>query len=151
MFKKCKLSLTISSTAGLESLLVNIPTVFITDFCKNSNKYGSNDFKKFNATITFKELFNKKYPKINYQLVHNTLKFDGQNTYRLTKELISLSRNETLISESSSKKEILIVGSSPNLLDIKNGKIIDGFELVCRFNDYKINGYEEYVGSKTTQ
>ena len=37
LFKKCKLALTISSTAGIESLLSNIPTLFINDFCNKVN------------------------------------------------------------------------------------------------------------------
>ena len=92
LFKTCKLALTISSTAGLESLLVGIPTLFITDFCKEQNLYGSNDFKIFNATISFKDLYKDKIPKINFDSICNTLKFDGKNTSRLAQELIFLSK-----------------------------------------------------------
>ena len=91
LFKKCKLSLTISSTAGLESLLCRIPTFFIKDFCKNKNFYGSNDFNEFNALVSFDDLYNDNLPKINYKPILNTLRFDGQNTRRLTKEIIFLS------------------------------------------------------------
>jgi len=71
LFKQCKLSLTISSTAGLESLLVKIPTLFIKDFCNNENIYGSDDFKKFNAIVSFENLYNKKIPQINYESIFN--------------------------------------------------------------------------------
>ena len=36
------------------------------------------------------------------------------------------------------KKEILVIGSSPNLLNIENGNKIDKYKYICRFNDYKI-------------
>ena len=48
------------------------------------------------------------------------------------------------------KKEILVIGSSPNLLNIENGNKIDKYKYICRFNDYKIEGFEDYVGGKTT-
>lgn len=46
--------------------------------------------------------------------------------------------------------EILIIGASPNLLDTKNGAEIDKYEYVCRFNDFQTEGFEDYVGTKTT-
>ena len=81
----------IRSTAGLEALLVGIPALFINDFCKNINKYGSDDFKKINATISFKELLNDDIPNINYNMVKDIVRFDGDNTIRLANEIISLS------------------------------------------------------------
>ena len=48
------------------------------------------------------------------------------------------------------KKEILIIGASPNLLNTKNGTKIDNYKYICRFNDFKTEGFEDYVGSKTT-
>lgn len=47
------------------------------------------------------------------------------------------------------KKSLAIIGNSPALLKMKNGKFIDSFDLVCRFNNYKINTYENYIGHKT--
>ena len=84
------MALTISSTAGIESLLSNIPTLFINDFCNKVNKYGSEDFKKFNATISFEELLNNQIPRIKYKNVKNTLRFDGKNTERLIEEIINI-------------------------------------------------------------
>ena len=91
LFKNCKLAITISSTAGLESLLVGIPTLFINDFCGNINKYGSDDFKKINATISFNKLFNNDIPDINYNMVKDIVRFDGKNTIRLLNEIMLLS------------------------------------------------------------
>tara|TARA_X000001036_G_scaffold288128_1_gene267694 strand:- start:7550 stop:8620 length:1071 start_codon:yes stop_codon:yes gene_type:complete len=87
LFKNCKLALTISSTAGLESLLVNIPTYFISDYCSGTNKYGSDDFKHLNATIAFEDIFNNQFPQIDYKKVCEILKFDGNNTKRLSDAL----------------------------------------------------------------
>ena len=92
LFETCSLALTISSTAGLESLLVKIPTYFINDFCGKTNKYGSNDFINLNATISFSHLFKNELPTINYNKVKDFVRFDGNNTARLTnafKELIN--------------------------------------------------------------
>ena len=90
LFKNCKLSLTISSTAGLESLLAKIPTFFISDFCRNKNIYGSDYFEIFNATLSFKDLYDNNYKEINYSLVKDAIRFDGENTTRLTQEIVNL-------------------------------------------------------------
>ena len=84
LFNECAMALTISSTAGLESLLVNIPTYFIHDFCGKTNRYGSNDFASLNATISFDKLFNNRLPVIDYDKVKDFVRFDGDSTMRLT-------------------------------------------------------------------
>ena len=45
---------------------------------------------------------------------------------------------------------ILIVGNSKNIINKKMGKKIDTFDNIIRFNDYKINGFENDIGTKTT-
>lgn len=45
---------------------------------------------------------------------------------------------------------LIIVGSSKNMLDKKLGYRIDEFKEVVRFNRAPTKDYEEYVGSKTT-
>lgn len=47
------------------------------------------------------------------------------------------------------KNKILLVGNGTSLLNKENKNIIDSYETVVRFNSYKINGYEKYVGTKT--
>lgn len=44
---------------------------------------------------------------------------------------------------------VIVVGNGPTLLDVENGHLIDQFDIVVRFNDYTINNYEKYVGTKT--
>ena len=45
-------------------------------------------------------------------------------------------------------KEILIIGNAPSVLLRKKGKDIDHFGTVVRFNNYQIDGFQDYVGSK---
>jgi hypothetical protein len=47
------------------------------------------------------------------------------------------------------KKQIIVVGNGSDILQHKNGCKIDSFECVVRMGSCKINGYEEYVGTKT--
>jgi hypothetical protein len=42
-----------------------------------------------------------------------------------------------------------IIGNSSSILNNKNGKIIDSYNNVVRFNNYKIDKYKIYVGEKT--
>ncbi len=44
---------------------------------------------------------------------------------------------------------IIIVGNGTSITDNKNGHKIDSFDTVLRFNSFKIQGYEEYTGTKT--
>jgi len=48
-----------------------------------------------------------------------------------------------------SDETILVVGNGTSLLDYTNGKEIDAFDVVVRFNNYKLKGFEENVGTKT--
>lgn len=45
-------------------------------------------------------------------------------------------------------KSVVLVGNGPSRY--KNGRLIDSFDEVIRFNSYETFGHEEYVGSKTT-
>ncbi len=44
---------------------------------------------------------------------------------------------------------VVIVGNSLNLLETKRGDVIDNCDIVVRMGSYCIDGYEEYVGTKT--
>ena len=47
-------------------------------------------------------------------------------------------------------EKLAIVGSSASILKKKNGVKIDQYDEIIRFNNSKIQNYEEYVGTKTT-
>jgi len=44
---------------------------------------------------------------------------------------------------------VIFVSNSPVVLDKELGKKIDSFDIVIRCNDFEIDGYEKYVGTKT--
>ena len=46
-------------------------------------------------------------------------------------------------------KNVIIVGNSKELLNRPLGEEIDKFDVVVRLNNFKIDGYEKYVGTKT--
>jgi len=46
-------------------------------------------------------------------------------------------------------KKILLVGNGPSILRKERGQLIDSFDLVVRFNDFKTEGFEQYTGSRT--
>lgn len=68
--------------------------------------------------------------------------------------IIMLCLNKTRIVSPSYKlqnfntKDIIIVGNAPTTT--KKGNFIDSFGCVVRFNGFELQGYEEYVGRKTT-
>ena len=44
---------------------------------------------------------------------------------------------------------VILVGNGSSIRDKENGKLIDSFDAVVRFNSYKIEGFENYTGTKT--
>ncbi len=68
------------------------------------------------------------------------------NTKKYKKNNRSTKKNKKLIN-----KKILIIGNGTSILNFNNmSQIIDSFDIIVRFNDYKICDFENYVGSKTT-
>jgi hypothetical protein len=50
---------------------------------------------------------------------------------------------------SSKTHNIIVVGNGLSLLESKRGSEIDSFDIVVRMGSYCLDGYEEYVGTKT--
>lgn len=48
------------------------------------------------------------------------------------------------------RSKIIIIGNGTSLLEKENGKIIDSYDHVVRFNSFEIQNYEKYVGTKST-
>lgn len=46
--------------------------------------------------------------------------------------------------------EVILIGNGSSVLDRQLGKIIDSFGRVIRFNSFKLSGFEDNVGTKTT-
>ena len=50
----------------------------------------------------------------------------------------------------SNTKKIIIIGNGPSVLDKENGKLIDNFDKVVRFNTFKNDSeYSKFVGTRT--
>jgi hypothetical protein len=47
-------------------------------------------------------------------------------------------------------KTVAVVGSSGHLLERNYSQLIDSHDIVLRFNQARVEGFEDYVGSKTT-
>ncbi len=46
-------------------------------------------------------------------------------------------------------KQIVLVGNGTSILNKPNGKLIDSYDIVVRFNLFHTKDYEEYAGTKT--
>lgn len=46
-------------------------------------------------------------------------------------------------------KEILLIGNGPSCLNYEYGDLIDSHDIVVRFNNFEIEPFEKFVGSKT--
>ena len=46
--------------------------------------------------------------------------------------------------------EIIIIGNGSSILNYEFGDVINNFKEVVRINDFEIEGYEKYIGTKTT-
>lgn len=46
--------------------------------------------------------------------------------------------------------KVILVGNGPNILTEERGEIIDSYDEIVRFNNFHIDGYERFTGSKTT-
>jgi hypothetical protein len=45
---------------------------------------------------------------------------------------------------------VLLVGNGPSVLEAELGQVVDAFDEVIRFNEYRTQGFERHCGSKTT-
>jgi len=90
LFPNTDFALTISSTGGLESLLVNIPTYFINDFCGNNNLYGTEYFKEIGSITNTQNIINGKFPEIDYNSVNDLVLFDGTSTQKFVDAIVGL-------------------------------------------------------------
>lgn len=61
----------------------------------------------------------------------------------------AINQNENLLETYIAGKSVAVVGSGPYELGKNKGKEIDSHEVVIRFNDYRIEGFEHDYGTKT--
>lgn len=71
----------------------------------------------------------------------------GEITYR---GLTRGGRNPYIFCDLTRKGKLLLIGNGPSVLKHEAGKAIDNYDgVVARFNQYRIKGYEKYVGKRT--
>ena len=46
--------------------------------------------------------------------------------------------------------KVIVIGNAPTLLLNSFGKEIDSYDTIIRLNDFEIEGWEQYVGTRTT-
>jgi hypothetical protein len=113
-------------------------------------KGAANFFKKIeevsggNLTGIYDQLTDKDNKNID-----NLLSLGNRITRELgerdiTRSFIDLKKFQSFIKD----KTIILVANSSDLLNNKNGSLIDSHDIVVRFNSFKID--PEYTGSKTT-
>ena len=89
-FPRTEFCITISSTGGLESLLAGIPTYFIDDFCADSNRYGSEYFRRTGGVTSLRRILAGELPELDFEAAQQLLRFDGLNTSRLAEAIVAL-------------------------------------------------------------
>tara|TARA_Y100000590_G_scaffold439710_1_gene564120 strand:+ start:700 stop:1755 length:1056 start_codon:yes stop_codon:yes gene_type:complete len=94
LFQKSNLTLTISSTAGLEALMVGVPTYFINDYCLGKNKFGSQYYKDLNAVVSFNDIYNNNYPQIDYNIVNEYINIKKSSRKFMAEQILKLTNNE---------------------------------------------------------
>ncbi len=63
--------------------------------------------------------------------------------------ILETSIQDNLLYKYTKNKSIAIVGNSPSGIGLKQGKEIDNHDIVIRFNNYSLQGYEEDYGKQT--
>ena len=59
------------------------------------------------------------------------------------------SRDENLFKNLLEGKRVAVVGNAPSEIGRKKGAEIDAHDLVIRFNNFRLKGFEDDYGSKT--
>jgi len=57
-------------------------------------------------------------------------------------------KTESIIAKLLKGRSVILVGNGPSILNRKNGRRIDSFDVIVRFNGFRIK--KAYTGAKTT-
>ncbi len=90
------------------------------------------------------------YMELNKFVVDNANLNPSNSMMKSVEALKAIGRCQEIDSfwkDCCTSKEICIVGNGP--CSDPNGKSIDAADIVLRFNNFQINGYEKYIGTKT--
>lgn len=117
---------------------------------KDVKKENSDFFKKIEETSgrNLTDIYDQLTDRGNNN-IDNLMSLGNRITRELGKRnivrsFIDLDKFQRFIKD----KTIILVANSSDLLNHKNGSLIDSYDIVIRFNSFKIDG--EHTGSKTT-
>jgi hypothetical protein len=115
-----------------------VETVIKKVFEKKGQQSGRNLTELYKLISDKKNLNSESIDKLS-KTIDRELKIKNVN-----RSFIDLTNLKNFISG----KNIILVANSSDLLKNKNGRLIDSYDIVIRFNSFKLD--EEYTGKKTT-
>ena len=117
------------------------------------NELFKKNYTKIDKTYNAEKRLLKSKHESDVELVKNAkvIHFVGTKPWDLLKPFNDLGY-EYLENkwETARKPKIVIIGNSPKSMDDEIGPLIDSFDIVIRINNFKIEGFEKYIGEKTT-
>lgn len=86
---------------------------------------------------------------LDYFYDRSAFKFETSLSKISAKLQSFMKKSEEKILKFIENKSIMVVGNSPIELGKNKGKLIDSFDIVIRFNNFELKGFEKDYGSKT--
>ena len=123
--------------------LIYIAILYENNYLDRAKNILFNYFNKFNYLDIHKVLFVSKLAVdigiINDEIIKSSLILDSINKSRSENKFENLIRGKT----------VAVVGNGPQEIGKGKGKEIDSHDIVIRFNNFNLDGFEEDYGSKT--
>ena len=138
----------------LNELSKNVNELSKNDLTKNENELIKNVNVNVNELVSDKkvpEIFKKIEPtafeRIRYSIINNLINLLSRSNFN--QMFMSCYSTPYQFNRIISSDNVCIVGNAPNLLGKGKGALINKYQLVIRFTDFKITGFENDVGTKT--
>ncbi len=113
------------------------------DKLKPGGFFGGHNYHQEHFPLTFKHV-NEFVEKYGLQL-YTTQEEKGYRSWYVFKKLNFIKNKKKV-----SNKSVIIIGNGASPRGKKLGAWIDSFDVVVRFNEFFIDGFEEDIGTKTT-
>lgn len=130
--------------------LEHIPIGLVNKTLKEFNRVS----KKFIFSISFVDSKNKwkgetLHPTVRSEdwWIHEIIKAGGISIKKWGRYIYG---NWQTMPKIKSTSKVILVGNGPNILSEPKGHIIDSYDEIVRFNNFQIQNYENFTGSKTT-
>jgi lipopolysaccharide biosynthesis glycosyltransferase len=117
------------------------------------NKVFGSYYTRINKTYNAEKRMLKSNNSDDVNILNNAkiIHYVGGKPWELRKKSYDMGYEEIEQKwKSYNKRKVIIIGNSPIVLDKKMKNIIDSFDIIIRINDFEIDNYEEFVGTKTT-